>query len=370
MLPRHLLVTLGAIALFALAGCGTNTQVCNLANCCGPGVAACPIGPQHLYAAGITGQVTTFTVLPGGDLVNPVSISGPAVALGMAAVNNQFLYVSNLRTQALDGWSISPGSGALTPLQGSPFGVGMFSVGAGLATNNAASVLYVADFAKIDAFKIDSMGTPTALSGSIFSSGSNEFLAIDPQNRFLFASEEGPPGGVDAFTIDSTGALTVVAGSPFPAIPNFVGNPQPGTIVVDPTGSFVYLALVNTGQIAAYSIVTPGGALNPAPGSPFAAGNMPLSMTVANHFLYAANALDGTLSGYSIAPTTGILTPLSGSPFQIRASALASDPAGSILYASGATGIMVFSIDSSGGLTPVTGSPFASGPATEMTIVP
>jgi len=105
------------------------------------------------------------------------------------------------------------------------------------------------------------------------------------------------------------------------------------------------------------------------PGSPFAAGNTPLTMVAANNFLYVSNALDGTLSGYSIAPTTGILTPLSGSPFQVRAAALATDPAGAILYASGATGIMAFTVDASGGLTPIAGSPFPGGPATVLTFV-
>ena len=284
-------------------------------------------------------------------------------------MSNQFLYVSDFQNQSVDEWSINLVTGALTPVPGSPLGLGEFGFGAGLATNSTANVVYVADIARIDAFKADSTGALSALSGSPFPSGSGIFLAVDPQNRFLFVSDLDPPGGVDAFTIDSTGALTAVVGSPFPAIPNFVGSPQPNTIVVDSTGSFVYLALGGTGQIAAFSIVTPGGALNPVPGSPFTAGNMPLTMVVANNFLYAANAMDGTLSGYSIAPATGILTPLAGSPFAIRGLALATDPGGNFLYVSGPAGISAFTVGTDGALTPVAGSPFPTLGATVLTFV-
>jgi 6-phosphogluconolactonase len=369
MPSRHHLLILSAMALLTLAGCGTSPKVCNLAECCGAGADACPISPPHLYAAGITGQVSAFPVASGGALGTPVSIAGPADTFGMTALNNQFLYVSDFRNESVDEWSINLSTGALTPVPGSPFKLGTLNFGAGLATNSTANVVYVADIAKIDAFKADATGALSALPGSPFPSGSGIFLAVDPQSRFLFASDVDPPGGVDAFTIDSTGALAAVTGSPFPAIPNFVGDTQPNTIVVDSTGSFVYLALGGKGQIAAYSIVTPSGALNPVPGSPFAAGNTPLTMVVANNFLYASNAMDGTLSGYSIAPTTGILTPLSGSPFPIRAAALATDPGGATLYASGPTGIMAFTIDASGGLTPIAGSPFRGAPATELTFV-
>jgi 6-phosphogluconolactonase len=369
MPPRHHLLLLAAIALLTLAGCGTSpTKACNAAGCCGAGADLCPVR-QYLYAAGITGQVTAFPVAGGGALGTPTSIAGPTHTLGMTALNNQLLYVSDFQNASVNAWSINPGTGALTPVVGSPFSLGTFSVGLGMASNSAANVVYVADAAKIDAFKADANGALTALSGSPFPAGSNLFLAIDPQTRFLFASEDDPPGSVAAFTIDSTGALTSVAGSPFPVIPNFVGNTRPNAIVVDSSGSFVYVALGGTNQIAAFSIVTPSGALTPVPGSPFAAGNTPLEMVVANNFLYVSNALDGTLSGYSIAPTTGILTPLSGSPFQIRGAALATDTGGAALYVSSVGGIQALTVDSSGGLTPIAGSPFPSGPATVLAFV-
>ena len=369
VLPTLAVLLVGLI-LFALAACGGNgIKVCNALNCCG-GDAACPAPPSHLYAAGLDGQIATFFVNPGtGALGTATTTPGPAVALGMAALGNQFLYASDSQTALIDGWSITPNTGALTQINGSPFNLGSFSLAGGLAVNNSAQVLYVADVGKIDALKIDGTGALSPITGSPFSSLSSLFLTIDPDTRFLFATEIDPPGGVDAFTIDpSTGELAAVAGSPFPADPN--NSTSPFGVVVDSTGSFVYAVLNTTNQVAAYSIVSPSGALNPVPGSPFTAGSRPLSLATTRNFLYVANAMDGTVSGYSIDPTTGVLSSLADSPFSIPAPTLITDPFGNFLYASGAAGIMVFTIDpTTGALTQIAGSPFPAAGATVMTYV-
>jgi 6-phosphogluconolactonase (cycloisomerase 2 family) len=240
----------------------------------------------------------------------------------------------------------------------------------GLAVDGTAQVLYVGDAGKIDALKADATGALTAVVGSPFAAGTNLYLTVDPQNRFVFASDDTPPGNVLAFTIDaSTGALNAVPGSPFATIPGYVGNTQPSEIVVDSTGSFVYTGLMATGQIAAFSIVASSGALNPVPGSPFAAGNRPIALATVNNFLYVSNVMDGTISGYSINPTTGVLTPLSGSPFAIHGGPLTTDPAGRFLYTTGSGGLLAFSIDpQTGGLTPI-GSAIPYAGATVLTFV-
>ena len=366
-LPSQLAILLILPAVFVLGGCGTSTHVCNLSGCCGPGVAACPAQP-YLFATGVSGEVSVFPVFGNGALgASVASATAPATTLGMTVLNNQFLYISDFQNSSLDAWSINLGTGALTDVSGSPFSLGQFSLGAGLATNGTAGVVYVADVAKIDAFKADPTGALTPLPESPFASGTNIFLTVDPQNRFVFASSDDPPGSIFAFTADPTGALTPVPGSPFATIPNFVGNTRPGEIAVDSTGSFVYTALTGTNQVAAFSIAAPSGVLTPVPGSPFTAGNSPLTLTTVNNFLYVSN--DGSVSGYSIAPTTGVLTPLSGSPFAIVGAALTTDPGGRFLYASSAAGIFAYSIDSTGGLTPIAGSPFPAAGATVLTFV-
>jgi 6-phosphogluconolactonase len=217
---------------------------------------------------------------------------------------------------------------------------------------------------------VSTSGIPTALSSSPFPSGSGLFLAVNPSGRFLYTAIDDPTGtgGVFAFTIDSAGALTAVPGSPF-ALPGQAGsNSQPFGIV--DTGSYVYVALSATNQVAAFSIVSGTGALTPVPGSPFSAGATPTTLVFASKFLYGLNSLDGTISGYSIDLNNGVLTPLSGSPFSIVGASMATDSLGQYLYVSGPTGIQAFSISfNSGALTPVAGSPFPASGATAMTVV-
>src|SRR5258708_6285485 len=224
----------------------------------------------------------------------------------MAVLNNQFLYVSSPSptlggTSTIDAWSIDLGTGSLTTVPGSPFPLAPVSVPVGLAVSSTAQILYVGDVGKIDALKADTNGVLSAVIGSPFLAGTNLYLTVDPQNRFVFASDDTTPGNVLAFTIDaSTGALGAVPGSPFPTIPGFVGNTQPREIVVDSSGSFVYTVLMSTGQIAGFSIVASTGALNLLPGSPFNAGAGPVSLARVNSFLYVSNLIDGTISGYQI----------------------------------------------------------------------
>ncbi len=164
---------------------------------------------------------------------------------------------------------------------------------------------------------------------------------------------------------NTSGALTAVDGSPFTIAPGGSTDTRPFEIAVDSTGNYVYATLEGTNQVAGFSIGT-GGVLTQLPGSPYAAGNTPVTLATVNNLLYVANEMDGTISGYTITASTGVLTPLSGSPFAIHASAMTTDFVGNFLFASGPGGeIQVFKIDaSSGGLSQVTGSPFTGNPAT------
>jgi 6-phosphogluconolactonase (cycloisomerase 2 family) len=287
----------------------------------------------------------------------------------MAVSSNQFLYVSDFQNSDIDAWSNAM-VGTLSPIPGSPFSLGPLSIGAGLATTNTG-FLYVADVGKVDAFQVGAGGTLTAVPNSPFFSGTNLYLAVDPQDRFLFASDDDPPGGVFAFTIDSTtGGLAAVSGSPFAAIPNSAASSQPSEVVVDSTGNFVYTGLLATGQVAGFAITAPGGTLTPIPGSPFSSGNQPIALATVGKFLYVSNATDGTLSGFTIDSTNGVLTPIAGSPFAIPAGAMTINPGGNVLYASGAAGIYAFTINSTtGALTAIPGSPFPSAGATVLTFV-
>ncbi|HET6180279.1 MAG TPA: beta-propeller fold lactonase family protein [Candidatus Sulfotelmatobacter sp.] len=372
---RTLKIFPGLLALLTLAACGGSSEkkVCNASNCCG-GSDACP-ATQVVFANGLDGMVAGFPVNPvTGALSAPTTTPGPAMSLGMAAMNSQFLYVSELQPNlgdpsTISAWSINLGNGTLTTVPQSPFSLGPLTVAGGLAVDHSAQVLYVGDAGKIDALKADATGALSPLPNSPFPSGINIFLTIDPQDHFLFAADDRPPGGVVAFTIDSTGAPTPVTGSPFPVIPNSNDNTQPTEIVVDSSGKFVYTGLLLTNQIAALAIAPSTGVLSPVPGSPFATGNSPFHLATVNNFLYVSNIFDHALSGYSIDPTTGVLKPLSGSPFAIPAGPLTSDPTGQFLYTTIRGSMLAFSINAStGALTPI-GSPIPYVGASVLTFV-
>lgn len=370
------LILISLVGLLALGGCGTvSTKVCTLSGCCGPTSDACAV-PQFLYANGLDGQISVFPIANGGGVSgSSTSVSGPANSLGMAALNNQFLYAANPAspvggTSSVNAWSINPSTGALTALPGSPFSLGPLSFAAGLAMNNAAQVLYVADAGKIDALHADATGALTPIVGSPFLGGGTLYLTVDPLNRFVFGSDDAPSGSVVAFTINSTGALTAVPGSPFATIPGYVGTTRPTQIVTDATGSFVYTGLLTTGQVAGFSINASTGALTLVPGSPFPAGNNPISLATVNNFLYVSNFTDGTISGYSINPINGALTALTGSPFAIHGGPLVASPFGGLLYTTGPGGLLALSVNPQTGALTQVGSAIPYGGATVLTVVP
>lgn len=196
----------------ALGSCGNGPRtVCDLpastgsnSTCtCGSEAAACPVspGPEFLYATSISGQILALSVdRDSGALTMIGSVPGPSLSLGITAVSNQFLYVSDTHNAQLDGFSINQTTGALTALAGSPFSTGPLSVpGAlaappgGLASSPGSSLLYAADAGTIDAFTISAAGTPTALSGSPYVPEAGFSLTVDPSGQFLYASDDDPP---------------------------------------------------------------------------------------------------------------------------------------------------------------------------------
>jgi 6-phosphogluconolactonase (cycloisomerase 2 family) len=158
-------------------------------------------------------------------------------------------------------------------------------------------------------------GELTTISGSPFGVGTGPVsIAIDPTNTFAYVANETSES-ISEFGLDpSTGALTVVSGSP-------VGTGSaPESLVVAPTGSYLYGANVTSANdVATFGLTATTGTLSIA--STVAAGSLPLSVAVdpAGTFVYTANYNSGTLSVYSATGST--LTEVSGSPFAAGAGA-------------------------------------------------
>lgn len=333
--------------------------------------------PEYAYSANLN-QITGFNVnVTSGALSAPFNVPGPNDAGGMVAdLSAKFLYVSDFTGNAIDGFAIDPNTGGLSQINGSPFPVGSGNGPAGMAIDPAGKFLFLAhaNLNGIFAFTRDAnTGAITSVAGSPFPAATNPFhVLVHPSGNFLYASNYNDPmGSISAYTIDpNTGALTQIAGSPFATQP---GYPGPGYLAVDPTGKFLYVGLDGTvnanNLVAAFSINSSTGALTAITGSPFMAGNGPLSVAVdlSGKYLYAANSFDNTISAFTIDPTLGGLTTVSGSPFATGALggfpfALAMDPSGMFLYTGnqGSNNISGLSLSATtGALTSIPGSPFA-----------
>ena len=173
-------------------------------------------------------------------------------------------------------------------------------------------------------------------------------------------------GNVSAYAIDpNTGALTEITGSPFAA------GGTSFSVAVDPTGTYAYVANWGSNNVSAYAINSSTGALTEITGSPFTAGTNPISVAVdpTSKFAYVVNYTDGTVSAYTINSSTGALTEITGSPFAAGGAgalsfSVAVDPTGKFVYVANenSADVSAYTINSStGALTEITGSPFASG---------
>jgi len=209
-------------------------------------------------------------------------------------------------------------------------------------------------------------GRLTPIGAGIVTAAGPRQIVTDPSGEFVFVGNQygGPTnqGSISVFKVDSTnGGLTEVPGSEFTHGQTVYG------IGVDPTGRFVYTANA-AGYTAGLRVDRQTGALTPLPGSPYAVGNVPLSIGVdpLGRFVYTMTgaASDGIFA-YSIEPASGVLSQLPGSPIPVPAdNCIVIHPSGRFLYNLDPwtlwnPHISSYSIEPSGALTAIPGSPLA-----------
>jgi len=202
---------------------------------------------------------------------------------------------------------------------------------------------------------------------------------IDPLGRFFYGMTNIFCNAISVFSIASpTGRLTPVPGSPFATSSLAGAEFDADALVVTPNGKFLYSLGSNSGggcgsnNISGLAVNPTTGALTAVPGSPFSDGELPLRGVVDSQskFLFVADQAPDKISVFSIDPNTGALTAVTGSPFPVcgpscSAVYLALLPSDGFLYAAlagPADKIAVFTVNgASGGLAPLTGSPFPGG---------
>ena len=254
-----------------------------------------------LYA-GTTNGIYAYAVNSNGSI--SIQNSGTAVAQDIVATSMQldstgsYLLAAGIATtigaQAIAIYQVNSSTGALTALTGSPLA---------LYTGNSTTATVVAPTGMLITpsnanvyvslgtlgVQVLTLGSGGALStgsavtilnpSSTTTAGSDVGLASDPNSAFLFVAEINT--GLRVFSIGTAGALNEVAGSPYA-----VGT-GPSGVLLDTTGSYVYVANKGSNNISAFTLTAASGKLTAIAGSPFASGGvLPIALVNDNQKKY------------------------------------------------------------------------------------
>jgi 6-phosphogluconolactonase len=236
-----------------------------------------------LYA-GTTNGIYAYAINSNGSIT--IQNSGSAVAQDVVATRMQvdstggYLLAAGVSTstaaQAIGIYQINASTGLLTAITGSPLP---------LYTGNASTPTVVA---------------PTG-------------LLITPNNSYVYVSLGAL--GVQILTLGTGGALSAGAA---PAILSPIStstSPGAAGLASDPLSAFLFVAEINTG-LRVLSIGT-GGSLKEVSGSPYAVGTGPAGVILdaTGSYVYVANRGSNNISAFTLTAASGKLTAIAGSPF-------------------------------------------------------
>jgi 6-phosphogluconolactonase len=275
--------------------------------------------------------------------------------------------------------SISSGSGSTGSSGGSATAAFVFAVNTGGATAGSST-------GTIDGYTLNTtantLGATTSYTAPAVPVSDGGVGMVVAQKQYLYAGF-GTAEQLYAWTINSSGNLTAISGSPYTAtfLSSFAGQAAQADMITNPAGTMLFISAPLLDEIYVYQIGS-GGALTAATGSPFTVPFEPLNLATdgLGKYLYAIDGNVSTHTGSEIAAyainTTGTaLTVVPGSPFtgtNYKMWQVQGEPTGQFLIgtsgnsaASGYSGVdddhlYVYSISSTGAITPVSGSPFAT----------
>jgi 6-phosphogluconolactonase len=239
---------------------------------------------KFLYVADPNGfQIIAFNIQPSGGLTeiagSPFKVTNPPEGLTMDSAG-KFLFAS--ADNQIFGFTVAS-NGALTPTPGSPVVVrpvfitpGKGPTGVSAVLDPRARFLFVADNTNpvMFVYTVSASGALTPVEGSPFPiATSGTAPAVDAAGKFVFV----PEATVAAMAVDqSTGALTSVPGSPFDNGPFRNGGAPVCDATTDPSGKFLLLADCENSLITVFSIDANSGALTNVNGSPFPVASKPI----------------------------------------------------------------------------------------------
>jgi len=224
-------------------------------------------------------------------------------------------------------------------------------VGCGSSSTHTAYVILPTSNA-VAAFRIANHSAHfTSIVGSPYPAGNSPAsVVVHPSGHFVYAANQGDDN-IELFKIDGT------IGSLLEVPPRTSTAHGPGLLVMDAPGTLLFALNQVSGSISVFS-VNSSGALAPVSGSPFPVFRDPvtLALTPSGKFLYVVNADLSAVFAYTV--TSGIVQPVAGLPVQVGASpfAIAVDPGEKFVYVAnlGDNTLSVLSINpGTGALTPL-----------------
>jgi 6-phosphogluconolactonase (cycloisomerase 2 family) len=301
------------------------------------------------YDVSVASQPTSRPVLKcnvsnGAGTVGSADVT--SVAVSCSIVTPRFVYVANDGSANISAYTVG-GSGALTPIPGSPFATGVSPTSLALAPSG--KFLYVAS-AGIYVYAINATtGALALIAGSPFGgSTSPKFIALHPSGRFAYVVASGIGSyALSRYSINMiTGGLTYVGDDE-----TFQGNTYPWGLSVDPSGRLVYLGNGHyVGGFIAFKIEPTTGKLSSVSGL---GATYCSQAVVVPSGKYGYVPCSGVVEPFTIDVDTEALANISGSrPLSGAAAvAVAADKTGSFLYAATGTGnsLLAYQIDGATG---------------------
>jgi 6-phosphogluconolactonase (cycloisomerase 2 family) len=324
------------------------------------------------YAVTVSTQPTspsqTCTVTSGTGTTASTNVTG--VTVNCSSVG-KFAYTASNSGNEIYAYTISSTTGALTSV-GNPYPEGTAPAAVSLSPNGMFAFSATNDGKEIYAFTIDqSSGALTPVPNSPFSTGfatgsTYPDIAVSPNSQYLYLASAGD-GKVAGFSIDQTsGALATLAGSPYTA-----GAGASGIPAFSPNGNFLYVVNNADNTVSGWSIGS-NGVLTSVGANVSTGGADPvwITFTPNGNFAYVSNNGGDSIAAYSVDTTTGVLTALATPTYGVSESPedLTINSAGTYLYVPMGTGsspggIQVYSISSAGALAAV-------GPLNQVGIKP
>ncbi len=319
--------------------------------------AGCPGGVAG-YVSMYTINTTTGALASIGPPVSSLDASAESVTVDPFG---KFAYVANAGDDfssdgSVETYTINSTTGALTSTGGISGDCPGLCVPLSVVVDPSGKFAYVANGDGIvpNTVAIYTINATTgALTGigAIAVEGFASSVAVDPMGKFVYVTTEvnspGSIGNVSMYTINATtGALT--------SIGTIAAGANPNSVVVDPTGTFVYVTNSSSNDVSMYTINATTGALTSI--GTIAAGTDPVSVVVdpSGKFAYVTNFNSSDVSMYTINATTGALTSIGTIAAGSTPTFIAIHPSGKFAYVtnSGSNSVSMYSIDAvTGALT-------------------